>query len=89
MKKKTQIMIAALWLTFVLIIYVLAGSSQKGTVTDFVDDAVIIASADGKRVTLIEDYHNYISVGEQLSIGDKVKIRDGLFGELTIRRLTG
>ena len=87
MSKKTKVIIAVLWLAFVLFICVLVGSTKKGTVTEFVGDAVIVASDDGKRVTLIEDYRAYISTDEQLSVGDKVRITDGLFGELTIHRL--
>ena len=86
MSKKT---IAVLWIALVFFVYLFAGSfrSEKGTITEFVDNAVIIASDDGKKVTLVEDYLAYIPTGEQWSVGDRVKIRDGLFGELRIYRL--
>ena len=89
MRKKTKAIIGVLWVALVLFICILAGSfrAEKGTIRKFVDNAVIIASDDGKSVTLIEDYHTYIPDGEQWLVGDRVKIRDGLFSELRIYRL--
>lgn len=86
MRKKTKVIIAVLLVVFVLI-GVFAGSSEKGMIVEFIDDAVIIASKDGKKVTRYEEYHSYIPTGEQLSVGDKVVIRGGLFRELSIQRL--
>ena len=88
MSMKTKVSIAVLWLVFVFIITHLTDFPRKGTIIEFVNDAVIIASENGKRVTLIEEYHTYIPAGEQWSVGDKVIVIDGLFSELTIHRLT-
>ena len=85
MSQKTKVIIAVLLVAFV---WISVGSSEKGTIIEFVDDAVIIASDDGEKVTRIEDYRTYIPTGEQWSVGDKVKIRDGLFSKLSIHRLT-
>ena len=86
MSKETKNLLVVLLAMFVLL-SVFIGSSKKGTIIEFVDDAVIIASEDGKKVTRIEDYLTYIPTGEQWSVGDKVKIRDGLFSKLRIHRL--
>ncbi len=88
MSKKKEVLIATLWVVFVLFIYALVGGLKTGTIIEFVDDAVIIASENGKRVTLIEEYHTYIPAGEKWSVGDKVIVIDGLFSGLTIHRLT-
>jgi len=87
MSKKIKVVIGVLWVILVVAISLFADLPQKGTVTEFVDDAVVIKSDDGKRVTLIEEYLTYIPTGEELSVGDKVKITDGLFSELRIYRL--
>lgn len=88
MGKKAKVIIAVILVAFVLI-SAFGGSSEKGTIIEFVDDAVIIASEDGKKVTRFEDYRTYIPTGEQWSVGDKVKIRNGgIFNGLSIHRLT-
>ncbi|MBE6894740.1 MAG: hypothetical protein E7483_04010 [Ruminococcaceae bacterium] len=87
MSKKTKTKIAAV-LTGLVLYIVLKGLPEKGTVAAFVGDAVIIKSDDGKKVTLIENYRYYITPDEQLAVGDTVKVRDGLFSELSIYRLT-
>ena len=87
MSKKIKVIIGMLWIILVVAISLFADFPQKGTVTEFVDDAVVIKSKDGKRVTLIEEYLTYIPAGEQLSVGDKVIIRDGLFDDLSIHRV--
>ena len=87
MSKKIKVIIGMLWIILVVAISLFADFPQKGTVTEFVDDAVVIKSKDGKRVTLIEEYLTYIPTGEQLSVGDKVIIRDGLFDDLSIHRV--
>lgn len=84
MSKKSQVIIAVFWVILIAAISLFADFPQKGTVIDFVDDAVIIKSDDGKKVTLIEEYLTYIRTGEELSVGDEVIIRDGLFDDLTI-----
>ena len=86
MSKETKNLIVALLVMFVLV-SVFIGPSEKGTIIEFVDDAVVIASEDGKKVTRIEDYLTYIPTGEQWSVGDTIKIRDGLFSKLRIHRL--
>ena len=86
MSKETKNLMVAL-LVMLILVSVFIGSSEKGTIIEFVDDAAIIASEDGKKVMRIEDYLTYIPTGEQWSVGDKVKIRDGLFSELRIHRL--
>lgn len=86
MSKETKNLIAALLVMF-LLISVFIGPSEKGTIIEFVDDAVIIASEDGKKATRIEDYLTYIPTGETWAVGDTVKIRDGLFSKLRIHRL--
>ena len=85
--KKIKVIIGVLWLILVAAISLFADFPQKGTVTEFVDDGVVIKSDDGKRVTLIEEYLTYIPTGEQLSIGDRVIIKDGLFDDLSIHRV--
>lgn len=87
MSKKIKVIIGVLWLILVAAISLFADFPQKGTVTEFVDDGVVIKSDDGKRVTLIEEYLTYIPTGEQLSIGDRVIIKDGLFDDLSIHRV--
>ena len=87
MSKKIKVIIGVLWLILVAVISLFADFPQKGTVTAFVDDAVVIKSDDGKKVTLIEEYLTCIPIGEELSVGDKVVIRDGLFDDLSIHRL--
>ena len=87
MSKKIKVIIGVLWLILVAAISFFADFPQKGTVIEFIDDAVVIKSDDGKRVTLIEEYLTYIPTGEQLSIGDKVIIKDGLFDDLSIHRV--
>ena len=86
MSKKTKVMIAVL-LVAVVLISVFRGSAEKGTIKEFVDNAVIVELESGTKVVRIENYHTYIPTGEQWSVGDKVEIRDGLF-ELSIRLLT-
>ena len=86
MSKKAKAIIAGI-LAGLVLMAVFKGLPEKGTIIKFVDDAVIVASENGKKVTLVEDYRTYIPTGEQWSVGDKVKIRDGLFSELSIRRL--
>lgn len=86
MSKKTKTIIAGI-LTGLILYIVIKGLPEKGTITEFAGDAVIIKSDDGKKITLIENYRDYISPEEQLSIGDTVKIRDGLFSDLSIHRL--
>ena len=86
MSKETKNLLVALLVMFALV-SVFIGPSEKGTIMEFVDDAVVIASEDGKTVTRIEDYLTYIPTGEQWSVGDTVKIRDGLFSKLRIHRL--
>lgn len=86
MSKETKNLLVVLLAMFVLL-SVFIGSSEKGTIIEFVDDAVIIALEDGKKVTRIEDCLTYIPTGEQWSVGDKVEIRDGLFSKLRIHRL--
>ena len=86
MSKETKNLLVALLVMFVLV-SVFIGPSEKGTIMEFVDDAVVITSEDGKKVTRIEDYLTYIPTGEQWSVGDTVKIRDGLFSKLRIHRL--
>ena len=86
MSTETKNLIVALLVMFVLV-SVFIGPSEKGTIIEFVDDTVVIASEDGKKVTRIEDYLTYIPTGEQWSLGDKVIIRDGLFSKLRIHRL--
>lgn len=86
MSKETKNLLVALLVMFVLV-SVFIGPSEKGTIMEFVDDAVVIISEDGKKVTRIEDYLTYIPTGEQWSVGDTVKIRDGLFSKLRIHRL--
>ena len=88
MSKKMKVSIGVLWLIFVFIITYLTDFPRKGTIIEFVNDAVIIASENGKRVTLIEEYHTYVPEGEQWSVGDKVIVIDGLFSGMTIHRLT-
>ena len=87
MSKKIKALIGVLWFILVAAISLFADFPQRGTVADFVDDAVIIKSDDGKKVTLIEEYLTYVPTGEQLSVGDKVVIRDGLFSDLSIHRV--
>lgn len=87
MSKKIKVIIAVLWLILVAAISLFADFPRKGTVTEFVDNAVVIKSDNGKRVTLIEEYLTYIPTGEQLSVGDKVIIKDGLFSALSIHRV--
>lgn len=87
MSKKIKALIGVLWLILVAAISLFADFPQRGTVADFVDDAVIIKSDDGKKVTLIEEYLTYVPTGEQLSVGDKVVIRDGLFSDLSIHQV--
>ena len=87
MSKKIKVIIGVLWLILVAAISLFADFPQKGTVTEFVDDGVVIKSDDGKRVALIEEYLTYIPTGEQLSIGDRVIIKDGLFDDLSIHRV--
>lgn len=87
MSKKIKVIIGVFWLILVAAISLFADFPQKGTVTEFVDDGVVIKSDDGKRVTLIEEYLTYIPTGEQLSIGDRVIIKDGLFDDLSIHRV--
>ena len=87
MSKKTKVIIGVLWVIIVAAISLFADLPQKGTVIDFVEDAVVIKSDDGKRVTLIEEYLTYIPTDEELSVGDKVVIRDGLFSDLSIHRV--
>ena len=84
---KKKALIGVLWLILVAAISLFADFPQRGTVADFVDDAVIIKSDDGKKVTLIEEYLTYVPTGEQLSVGDKVVIRDGLFSDLSIHQV--
>ena len=86
MKKKVIIGICVL-LGMVLIIASL-GRSERGTITEFVDNAVIVTSDDGKKVIRIENYHSYVSTGEQWSIEDKVEIKSGIFTGFSVRRLT-
>ena len=87
MSKKIKALIGVLWLILVAAISLFADFPQRGTVADFVDDAVIIKSDDGKKVTLIEEYLTYVPTGEPLSVGDKVVIRDGLFSDLSIHQV--
>ena len=86
MKKKVMIGICVL-LGMVLIIASL-GRSERGTITEFVDNAVIVTSDDGKKVIRIENYHSYVPTGEQWSIEDKVEIKSGIFTGFSVRRLT-
>jgi len=87
MSKKIKVIIGVLWLILVAVISLFADFPQKGTVTEFVDDAVVIKSDDGKRVTLVEDYRTYIPEDEEWYVGDKVIIRDGLFSDLSLHRI--
>lgn len=90
MKKKTKVIVAVLCVLLVVAlcaISLFADFPHKGTVIDFVDDAVVVKSDNGKKVTLIEEYQTYISAGEELSVGDKVIIRNGLFSDLSIHRV--
>ncbi len=84
MSRKKKVIIGVCWLVFVAAVSLFADLPKKGTVTEFVNDAVVIRSDDGKRVTLVEDYLSYVATGEELAIGDKVVIRDGLFDDLSI-----
>ena len=84
MSRKKKVIIGVCWLVFVAAVSLFADLPKKGTVTEFVNDAVVIKSDDGKRVTLVEDYLSYVATGEELAIGDKVVIRDGLFDDLSI-----
>ena len=86
MSKKIKVTIGILWLILVAAITIFADFPRRGTVTGFVDDAVVIKSDDGKRVTLIEEYLTYTPTGKPLSVGDKVIIKDGLFDDLSIHR---
>lgn len=86
MRKKIKVLILALLAIFILI-SVVGSRSDKGTIKEFIDDAVIVALDDEKAVTRIEDYHRYIPTGEQWSVGDKVKIRYGFFNDLRILRI--
>ncbi len=84
MSRKKKAIIGVCWLVLVAAVSLFADLPKKGTVTEFVNDAVVIKSDDGKRVTLVEDYLSYVATGEELAIGDKVVIRDGLFDDLSI-----
>ena len=87
MKKKTKVIIGVLWVILIAAISLFADFPRKGTVIDFVDDAVVIKSDDGKRVTLVEDYRTYIPEDEEWCVGDKIIIRDGLFSGLSLHRI--
>lgn len=87
MSKKIKVTIGVLWVILVAAISLFADLPRKGTVIDFVEDAVVIKSNDGKRVTLFEEYLTYIPTGEELSVGDTVIITDGLFDGLKIYRI--
>ncbi|MBE6894801.1 MAG: hypothetical protein E7483_04315 [Ruminococcaceae bacterium] len=63
MSKKAKTIIAAI-LTGLILYIVLKGLPEKGRITEFVGDAVIIKSDDGKKVTLVENYRTYISEDE-------------------------
>ena len=84
MSRKKKVIIGVCWLILVAAVSLFADLPKKGTVTEFVNDAVVIKSDDGKRVTLVEDYLSYVATGEELAIGDKVVIRDRLFHDLSI-----
>lgn len=65
-----------------------SGSTEIGTIIEFVDDAVIVAMEDGKSVIRIEDYHTYIPTGEQWLLNDKVQIKNSrILNKLSIHRL--
>ncbi|MBR4057616.1 MAG: hypothetical protein IKK00_05715 [Oscillospiraceae bacterium] len=94
MKKKTTVkthvivaLICAILVVALTAISLYSDFPKKRTVIEFVDDAVIVKSNNGKKVTLIEEYQTYISAGEELSVGDKVIIRNGLFSDLSIHRV--
>lgn len=94
MKKKTNVkthvivaLICAILVVALTAISLYSDFPKKRTVIEFVDDAVIVKSNNGKKVTLIEEYQTYISAGEELSVGDKVIIRNGLFSDLSIHRV--
>ena len=87
MSKKIKVIITVLLVAGVLI-SVFRGSAEKGTIKEFVDDAVIVEFDSGTKVVRIENYLTYIPTGEQWSVGDKVEIRNGLFNKLSMRLLT-
>ena len=87
MKKRTKVIIGVLWVILIATISLFADFPRKGTVIDFVDDAVVIKSDDGKRVTLVEDYRTYIPEDEEWCVVDKIIIRDGLFSGLSLHRI--
>ena len=87
MSKRIKVLIGMLWLILVAAVSLFADLPQRGTVIDFEEDAVIIKSNNGKKVTLIEEYLTYVPTGEPLSVGDKVIITDGLFDDLSIHRI--
>ena len=84
MSRKTKTIIIAAALLAAVLIILFARSFEKGTIMDFADDAVVVALEDEKTVIRFEDYLAYTSPDEQLSIGDKVKIRYNLFNHLDV-----
>ena len=83
MKKKTLIVIAVILIALILLT-MFGSKSEKGTIKEFVDDAVIVALDDGKTVVRIEDYHTYISTDEEIAVGERVKIKCALFNDMRI-----
>lgn len=83
MKKKTIIVIAVILIALILLT-IFGSKPEKGTIKEFVDDAIIVALDDGKTVVRIEDYHTYISTDDEFVVGDRVKIKCALFNDMNI-----
>ncbi len=78
MKKKTISIIAGI-IFGLLLLTIFGNISEKGTIKDFVDDAVIVAIDGGKKVVGINDYRTYISDDDEFVIGDRVIIKRAFF----------
>ena len=83
MKKKTMSIIAGI-IFGLLLLTIFGNIPEKGTIKDFVDDAVIVALDGGKKVVGINDYHTYISDDDEFVIGDRVKIKRALCNDTRI-----
>ena len=71
MSKKIKVIIGVLWLILVAAISLFADFPQKGTVTEFVDDAVVITNNKGVVVDtgISLDNMPYIMVLALLALG--------------------
>ena len=84
---KKRVIIAAVIL-LVLGLLLCRGEVVKGSIIEFKDNAVIVASEDGKKVVRVEEYRTYVPADEEWAVGDRVAIRSSTpFRKMSLHRL--